>query len=86
MTIASRAEKAAKAVLEALQFGATPGQSKQVARIIEQAMIESYRDAAERCARVAVGCCEEDRDLAHKIADEIRRANTALIANLSSLR
>jgi hypothetical protein len=30
--------------------------------------------------------CSADKDLAHKIADEIRRNEEALIANLSSVR
>jgi hypothetical protein len=82
----NRAEEATKSVLENLQAKANPAQAKQVADIIERAMIDAYRDCTERNARVAVKCCEEDMDKAHKIAEEIRRANTALIANLSSLR
>ncbi|MFQ5776153.1 MAG: hypothetical protein ACE5GS_16665 [Kiloniellaceae bacterium] len=82
----SRAEEAAKTVFEVLKLSPSTGQSKQVADAIERAMIDAYRDSAERCAKVASECCSEDRDMAHKIYDEIRRANTALIANLSSLR
>ncbi len=37
-------------------------------------------------AKVASDCCAADRDLAHTVADQIQLANTALIANLSSLR
>ena len=86
MTFQSRAKQATKDVLGAIQFSGSPTQAEQVTRIIEQAMIESYRDCTERCVHTAMDCCSEDRDLAHKIADELRRSNTALIANLSSLR
>lgn len=82
----SRAEGATKDVIEALQFSPSPQQSKRVTEIIERAMIDAYRDCAERCVHVAQEVCLQDRDLAHKIADGIRRDNTALIANLSSLR
>jgi hypothetical protein len=86
MTFQSRAKQATKDVLGAIQFSGSPAQAEEVTRIIEKAMIDSYRDCTERCVHMAMDCCSEDRDLAHKIADEIRRANTVLIANLSSLR
>ncbi len=86
MSFREQADKAAHAVAEAYGTKATPEQAKAAADVIERAIIESYQDAAGRCARVASACCAQDRDLAHKVADEIRRANTALIANLSSLR
>ena len=86
MTFREQAEQTAQAVAKLLQAESTPEQSKEAAELIERAIIESYRDAAERCATVARECCSADRDLAHKVAEEIRRANTALIANLSSLR
>ena len=82
----NRAEEAAKSVFEAVGVNPTPDQSEQIAKIIEAAMIDAYRDSAERCATVAKACCSPDRDLAHKVADEIKRSNTALIANLSGMR
>lgn len=86
MSFRSQAEDAAQAVSETLGTSPDADQMKTTADIIERAIIASYSDAAERCAKVAIDCCPQDRDMAHKIADEIRRANTALIANLSSLR
>ncbi len=53
---------------------------------LERAIIDSYQDSAGRCAKVAREFCSADKDLAYKVADEIRRANIALIANLSSMR
>jgi len=81
-----RSQEAAKSIFEALQMKPNPEQSKQVREFVEQAMMAAYRDSAEQCTKVARACCAGDRDMAHKIADEIRRANTALVANLSSLR
>jgi hypothetical protein len=86
MSLRDQAEAAAKAVAEALGAAPDPDQTTAAAEIIEKAMIESYLDAAERCATVAKRCCNEDQDMAHKIAKEIGRANQALIANLSSMR
>ena len=86
MSFREQADKAAGVVAEAFGAAPTPEQAKVAADVIERAIIESYRDAAERCAQVASDCCAADRDLAHKVADQIQRANIALIANLSSLR
>ncbi len=86
MSFREQADKATQAAAAALGTTLTPDQAKAVADVIERAIIDSYRDAAARCAKVASECCAEDRDLTHKVADQIKRANTALIANLSSLR
>ncbi len=86
MSFREQADKVTQAAAEALGVTPTPEQAKAVADVIERAIIDSYRDAAARCAKVASECCSADRDLAHKVADQIERANTALIANLSSLR
>lgn len=86
MKLGSRAEKAASAVFSTLQTTPSAEQSQKTVRIIEQAMIDSYQDAADRCAKAAVKCCSADKDMAHKVAEEIRLAHTALIANLSGMR
>lgn len=86
MSLTSRASKAAGEVAELLGAKVTPEQSKQIARIVEAAMIDAYRDCTEQNTKVAAACCAEDLDRAHKIAEEMRRANVALIANLSSMR
>jgi hypothetical protein len=59
---------------------------KEVADAIEKTIIKALLEERHRCADVAFQCCEEDKDKAHKVADEIRRVNTALMANLSSMR
>ena len=84
--LAHRADEATRSVFEAMGVSPTPDQTKQITKIIEQAMIDAYRDSAESCVKATQECCSPDLDLAHKIADEIKRANTALIANLSSMR
>ena len=79
MTFREQAEQTAQAVAKLLQAESTPEQSKEATELIERAIIESYRDAAERCATVARECCSADRDLAHKVAEEIRRAANARV-------
>lgn len=86
MTFRTQAEQTAQAIVDTLDAAPSAAQSKQIADLIERAIIASYQDAAGHCAKVAREFCSADKDLAHKVADEIRRANIALIANLSSLR
>lgn len=60
---------------------------QEVVKAIEQAIIDALLQERERCAAVAYDhVCAEDRDRAHKLADEIRRIRNALSANLESLR
>ena len=86
MTFRTQAEQTAQAVVDTLGAAPSAVQSKQIADLIERVIIDSYQDAAGRCAKVAREFCSADKDLAYKVADEIRRANIALIANLSSMR
>ena len=59
----------------------------EVVKAIEQAIIDALLQERERCASVAYDqVCSEDRDKAHKVAEEIRRIRTALSANLNSMR
>ena len=86
MKISERAENAAKAIYAVLQVSPTPEQSRQVQRVLEQAIVNAMLEEAERCSNTAVECCSADLDIAHKITEGIRRANQVLMANLSSLR
>ncbi len=86
MQFRERAQAAAKNLYGILQTAPSAELEAQVVKVIEQTMIDTLLEEGERCAKVAMDCCSADRDLAHKVADEIRRANTALIANLSSMR
>ncbi len=59
----------------------------EVVKAIEQAIIDALLQERERCATVAYDhVCSEDRDKAHKVAEEIRRIRSALTANLNSMR
>ena len=86
MSFREQADTTFQAVAEALGATPTPEQAKTGADTIEQAIIDSFRDGAVRSAKVAKDYCAADRNLAQKVADEIQRANAALIANLSSMR
>jgi len=59
---------------------------KGIAAAIEKAIIAAVLEEHQKCTSLATQCCDEDRDLAHKISSEIEQASKALIANLSSMR
>jgi len=84
-SLRERAEQATQEVHSILGVSSAD-HSKEVADAIEQTIIKALLEERHRCADVAFQCCEEDEDKAHKLADEIRRVNTALVANLSSMR
>ena len=69
-------------------FGADSSEHpKEIADAVEKAIIEALLEERERCAAVAFDhVCQEDRDKAHKVAEEVRRIRTALVANLTSMR
>lgn len=86
MNFRARSESTADAVLSALALSPSDDQTKEVSAIIEQALVDAVGEANQRCSQLAKACCSADRDLAHKIADQIERSHQALVANLSSLR
>jgi len=61
-------------------------QREQVADIVERAIIKGMLEGQHRAVDAALHYPEADQDIAHKIANAIRRKNDVLIANLSSLR
>ena len=75
MSFRSRSEAAAKAVFDSL--GATPDEEKQklVVGAIEKAIVDAVVEANQQCAQVAMQCCSADKDMAHKIANEIATKN-----------
>ncbi len=84
-SLRERAEDTTKEVQKIL--GVASGEHpKEIADAIEQTIINALLEERHRCADLAFQCCEEDQDKAHKVAEEIRRVNTALVANLSSMR
>lgn len=48
-------------------------------------MIEAVPETRNRCASAALTRSGAEKDLAHKIAEDIRRSSEILITNLSSL-
>jgi hypothetical protein len=86
MNMRERASRAADNVCQLLGAAPNEEQGKGIADAIEREIIEAVLEESQRCASVAHECCSPDLDTAHKIRKEIESAQTALVANLSSLR
>lgn len=58
----------------------------KISAIIEKSLVRAVEQATHAHRAATVVCCGPEADLAHKINEEMRRANVALTANLSALR
>ncbi|MAF95282.1 MAG: hypothetical protein CMM60_05965 [Rhodospirillaceae bacterium] len=85
LSLRERAEAVTKEVQDILGVSADT-HPKEIADAVERTIINALLEERQRCAAVAFKCCSEDLDKAHKIAEEINRINTALVANLSAMR
>ena len=86
MKINAQATELTETILTILEVKADEEQFRQVRRLIEHSLVERVRETEDRHSKAAYKCCPADEDLAHKIQRAIRKSNTALIANLESLR
>ena len=58
----------------------------KISRIIEKTLIKTVERATQTHSKATANCCGPEADIAHKISEEVRRANIALTANLMALR
>ncbi len=80
MTLRERAESVAKSVFGALQVSPNDDRAKAATDAIEKAIINIVIEERQRCAGVAIAHGTPDADRANKIAEEIRRAEDAMVA------
>ncbi|MDJ0942885.1 MAG: hypothetical protein QNJ30_05455 [Kiloniellales bacterium] len=86
MDLRARAQHAVEQACDALSAELSEADMQQVTSIIEAAMRDAVEAASAESRKVVSACCDADQDMAHKISAEIKRANTALVANLQGLR
>lgn len=61
-------------------------QVAQITKVIEAAAIRGMLEGQHRAVDACIHISGPERDMAHKIATEIRKKNDVLIANLSAMR
>lgn len=83
--ISDHADKAARDIAAKLSM-LSEEQRADVRKIIEEAILASVHDAVQQCRDAATTACAKDSAMMQQINDEIKRAETALIANLSGMR
>ncbi len=81
-----RAQKLTQEIFEILGMRPSGAQGDKVAHAIEQVIVKALEKSVERSTEAAMEFCSTDRVMGHKIAEEIRNANKALIVNLSAMR
>ena len=86
MSLKTLADDAVAQISKALPGQISEAETEVVSKIVEHALIKAVNQASEHCTSAAVVCCGPEADLAHKIAEEVDRAQYALIANLVSMR
>ena len=83
-SLKERAETTSKDI-QNLLGGAADAYPKEITEALEKTITEALLVERGRCAEVALNCVD-DRDKAKLVSEEIKRVNTALVANLSALR
>ena len=86
MDLRARAQVAVEQACNALSAELSDDDMQKVTTIIEAAMRDAVEAAEAESRKVVSDCCEADQDMAHKVAEEIRRRQDALVTNLSSMR
>ncbi len=87
MALIKTALKAARKIDEALDgYDLSDAERKAILKIIEKSIVQTVEEAASEYQQATAACCGPEKDLAHKIAEEVERKNRALIANLSAMR
>ena len=80
------AQKVTQEIFDILGVRPSGAQGDKVAQAIEQVIVKALNKSVERSTDAAMEICAFDSTMADKVAENIRGAHTALIANLSALR
>ena len=86
MPLKKIAENAVDQICEQVLLSLSDDERIAVQRIVEQAIVDATVSATQRCHRIVRQQTGPEADLAHKFAEQIRQAETALIANLMGMR
>ena len=82
MSLRTLADDAVVQISKEIPGRISDAESELISKIVEHALIKAVNRASENCTSAAVVCCGPEADLAHKIAEEVDRAQYSMIANL----
>ncbi len=80
------AQNVTEEIYDILGVRPSGAQGDKIAQAIEQVIVKALNKSVERSTDAAREICAFDSTMADKVAENIRGAHTALIANLSALR
>jgi hypothetical protein len=83
--LSSRAHNVTEEIFNILGVRPSGEQGEKVALAIEQVIVKALKKGVERSTDAAVEVCAADPGMADRVAEEIRTANKALVANLSAM-
>ena len=86
MKLKTLADNAVTEIDNTLPDNLTEEQTAAIAKIVENTLVEAVGHTSRSCRDAAVVCCGPEADMAHKIAEEVKLARKALIANLMGPR
>ncbi len=80
------AQNVTEEIYDILGVRPSGAQGDKVTRAIEQVIVKALNKSVERSTDAAMEICAFDSTMADKVAENIRGAHVALIANMSALR
>ena len=86
MNLTNVASKAAIDASNAIGSSLNQDELEKVTAVIARAMEMAVLEASSQHSSACVNCLSHEKDLAHKIQEQIELKKIALIANLSALR
>ena len=86
MALKKLADDTVAEINNALSAELSEADCEKISRIVEKSLIEAVNKATQSYNSATVVCCGPEADIAHKIAEEVDRAQNALFGNLISLR
>lgn len=86
MNLNNVATKAATDASNAIGSSLNKDELEKVTAVIARAMEMAVLEASSQHSTACVNCLSHEKDLAHKIQEEMNLKKIALIANLSGLR
>lgn len=86
MSLKPIADKAVVQICNTIAAQLSDDEKASISRIVEQVVIDTTASTSKECAGIVKFHSGPEADIAHKIAEELKLAETALIANLMGMR
>ena len=86
MALKKLADNAIAQINDTVSSPLSKSETEAISKILEGTLAEAVRQTSQSCSKAAVVCCGPEADIAHKIAESVDQARTAMIANLMGLR